>query len=106
MPDDDEANVPQFRRTLTPDPSERTITLSHDQLLRLLDAFAGCAQALQHKLILLDDLYALLQRSDVGGVRKVLTQNKQREVAQILADLRVIRAEAEKQADEDSGYDG
>lgn len=98
MPDD--PNVPPFRQTLTPAPSERTITLSHEHFLRLLDAFAGCAKALQHKLILLDDLYALLQCSDESGVRKVLTRNKQQEVAQILADLRAMRAEAEQQTDE------
>lgn len=96
----DDPSVFPFRRpTLTPDPSERTITLSHEHFLQLLDAFAECAQSLQHKLILLDDLYALLQRSDEGGARKVLTQNKQQEVARILADLRAMRAQAEQQAD-------
>ena len=77
----DEPKVSTFRRaTLTPGPSERTIRVSCEQFILLLDAFAECANSLQHKLILLDDLYALLQRADEDGTRKVLTQSKQQEV--------------------------
>ncbi len=96
----DDPKLSTFRRpTLTPGPSERTITLSYEQFILLLDAFAECSQSLQHKLILLDDLYALLQRADEDGARRVLTQSKQQEVAQMLADLRAMRAETEQQAD-------
>ena len=79
-----------------PGPSEQTITVSHEQFISLLDAFAECAQSLQHKLILLDDLYALLRQSDEVAERKVLTQGKQQAVKQTLADLRAMRAEAER----------
>ena len=89
------------RPDLTPRPSERTITVSYEHFLLLLDAFADCAGALQHKLTLLDDLYALLPGHDEIGTRKVLDQNQdeQATVTQMLSDLRAMRAEAEKQAD-------
>ena len=98
MPDDPR-ELPLRRPSLKPGPSERAITLSHEHFLSLLDAFEDCAQSLQHKLILLDDLYGLLQPCEEGGSRRVLTSGKQRAVQQILVDLRAIRAEAEEQAD-------
>ena len=99
MPDDPELRLMR-QTTLAPDhPSERTVTVSHERLLRLLDDFTECARSLEHKLILLDDLYALLQGDADERGRRVLTKGKQRAVQQMLADLRVMRAEAEEQAD-------
>ena len=100
MPDD--SKVLPFRRpTLTPQPSEQTITVSYPHFLLLLDAFADCARNLQTKLTLLDGLYALLPGKDEVGTRKVRTQSQEEHaaVAQMLIDLRAMQAEAEHQVD-------
>ena len=83
-----------------PRPSERTITVSYDYFLVLLDAFADCAQGAYNKLKQLDDLYAMLPGNDEVSLRKVLDQNKQEQqaVAQMLTDLRAMRSEADHQA--------
>ena len=67
----------------------------------LLDAFADCAQLLDQKLKQLDDVHAVLPGNDEIGLRKVLdrSQDEQQAVAQMLTDLRAMRAEAEQQAD-------
>ena len=91
-----------FRRPdLTPRPSERTITVSYEHFLLLLDAFADCAQVLDHKLKQLDDVYAVLPGTDEVGMRKVLdrSRDEQQAVMQMLIDLRAMRAEAEQQAE-------
>ena len=64
----DDPKVLPFRPTLTPRPSERTITVSYSRFLLLLDAFADCAGTLHRKLKLLDDLYALLPGNDEVGM--------------------------------------
>ncbi len=99
MPDD--PKVLPFRPTLTPGPSERTITVSYSHFLLLLGAFADCAGTLHRKLKLLDDLYALLPGNDEVEIRKVLAKNmdEKKAVAQVLIDLRAMRAETEQQAD-------
>ena len=86
---------------LTPRPSERPITVSYEHFLLLLDAFTDCAQVAHNKLKQLDEVYAVLPGTDEVGLRKVLDQNRdeQQAVAQMLIDLRAMRAEAEQQAD-------
>lgn len=99
MPDD--SKVLPFRQTLTPGPSERTITVSYPHLLLLFDAFTHCATSLHEKLKLLDGVYAVLPGNDEIGLHKALAQNmnEKKALAQMLIDLRAMRAEAEQQAD-------
>ena len=100
MPDN--PKVLQFTRpTLAPGPSERTITVSYSHLLLLFDAFEHCATALQHKLTLLDEVYDLLPGNHEVGLRRTIAahRDEQQTVAQVLVDLRAMRAEAEHQAD-------
>ena len=91
----------KFPAALKPTSSERTITVSYEHFLLLLDAFVDCAAAPQDKLKLLDDLYGLLPGNYEIGTRKVLAQNQdeQAAVTQMLSDLRAMRAEAEQQVD-------
>lgn len=100
MPDDPKV-LPFHRPTLTPAPSERTITVSHAHFLMLLDAFADCARNLQEKLTLVDDLHAMLPGKDEVGTRAMQagSQAEHQAVAQMLANLGAMRAEAEEQAD-------
>ena len=100
MPDDPRI-LPFARPTLTPAPSGRTITLSYSHLLLLLGAFADCARNLEAKLTLLDDLHAMLPGKNEVGTRTVRSRNQEEHqaVAQVLTDLRAMRAEAEEQRD-------
>ncbi len=98
----DDPKVLPFRRpTLTPGPSEQTITVSYPHFLLLLDAFADCARNFQAKQTQLDDLHTLLPGQDEVGTRTLLTrsQEEHQAVAQMLTDLRAMRAEAEQQTD-------
>ena len=87
MPDDPKV-LPFQRPSLTPGPSERTITVSYEHFLLLLDAFTDCARNLQEKLALLDDLRAMLPGTNEVGTRQVRTrsQEEQQAVAQMLVE--------------------
>ena len=73
--------LPFRRPILTPSPSEQTITVSYPHLLLLFDAFTDCAQALQYKLTVLDDLYGLLPGNDEVGTRKLRTRSQDEQQA-------------------------
>ena len=91
----DDPKILTFRSTLKPDPSERTITVSHPHLLLLLDAFADCAHSLYEKLELLDEVYAVLPGKDEVGMRKLLAHNNEEKLTmQVFNNLRAMWTEA------------
>ncbi len=93
---DDSKVLPFQKKTLTPGPGGRTITVSYDHLVLLFDAFETTATGLQSKLELLAEFYGMLPGHDEVGKRKALTgyKDEQQNVAQVLVDLRAMRADA------------
>ena len=97
--------LPFNRRGLHATEAQPTITVSLDHLLHLFDAFTSCAQALHSELDHSEDLTEKVSkmpgRNELGLRRSVLTIRQEKaQVAQVLVDLKAMRAEALKHADD------